>query len=65
MLFIKYISEKYAKSNDFAPAVTIPKGASFKDLIAFKGQPEIGEKINTQVIASVWRARSGMLGYFV
>jgi type I restriction enzyme M protein len=50
MLFIKYISDKYGNSNDFAPPVTIPKGASFKDMIALKGKSDIGDKINTQVI---------------
>jgi type I restriction enzyme M protein len=37
MLFIKYISDKYGDSDDFAPPVTIPKGASFKDMIAPQG----------------------------
>lgn len=50
MLFIKYISDKYADSNDFAPPVVIPKGASFKDMIALKGKSDIGDKINTQII---------------
>src|SRR6202165_2416884 len=50
MLFIKYISDKYGNSNDFAPPVTIPKGASFKDMIALKGKSDIGDKINTQII---------------
>ncbi len=50
MLFIKYISDKYADSTDFAPPVTIPKGASFKDMIALKGTSDIGDKINTQII---------------
>lgn len=50
MLFIKYISDKYADSDDFAPPVTIPKGASFKDMVALKGNSDIGNKINTQVI---------------
>src|SRR6476660_3096801 len=50
MLFIKYISDKYGNTDDFAPSVTIPKGASFKDMIALKGKPDIGDKINTQVI---------------
>ena len=27
MLFIKYVSDKYGDSEDFAPAVVIPKGA--------------------------------------
>ncbi len=50
MLFIKYISDKYADSDDFATPVTIPKGASFKDMVALKGKSDIGDKINTQII---------------
>lgn len=50
MLFIKYISDKYRNSDDFAPPVIIPKGASFTDMIALKGQSDIGEKINTEII---------------
>ena len=50
MLFIKYISDKYGNSNDFAPPVIIPKGSSFEDMIALKGKADIGDKINTQII---------------
>jgi len=50
LLFIKYISDKYGNSDDFSPPVTIPKGASFKDMIALKGKSDIGDKINTQII---------------
>src|SRR5437867_46634 len=50
MLFIKYISDKYGNSDDFAPPVTIPRGASFTDMIALKGKPDFGDKINTQII---------------
>ena len=50
MLFIKYISDKYGDSDDFAPPVTIPKGASFKDMVALQGKSDIGDKINKQVI---------------
>ena len=50
MLFIKYITDKYGNSTDFAPPVAIPKGASFKDMIALKGKSDIGDKINTQII---------------
>ena len=50
MLFIKYVSDKYGDSDDFAPPVTIPSGASFKDMIALKGKPDIGDKINKQII---------------
>ena len=48
MLFIKYITDKYA-GQPFAPPV-IPEGASFKDMIALKGKSDIGDKINTQII---------------
>lgn len=50
MLFIKYISDKYGDSDDFAPPVNIPAGASFRDMIALKGKSDIGDRINTQVI---------------
>ncbi|MBK1736050.1 type I restriction endonuclease subunit M [Halorhodospira abdelmalekii] len=50
MLFIKYISDKYADSDDFAPPVLIPEGASFADMVELKGKSDIGDKINTQII---------------
>ena len=50
MLFIKYVSDKYGESDDFEPPIRIPKGANFKDMVALKGNPEIGDRINTQVI---------------
>lgn len=50
MLFIKYITDKYGDSDDFAPPVNIPEGASFRDMIALKGKSDIGDKINTQII---------------
>ena len=37
MLFIKYVSDKYGDSDDFAPPVVIPEGAAFKDMVALKG----------------------------
>lgn len=50
MLFIKYISDKYGDSDDFAPPVVIPDGASFTDMVQLKGKSDIGDKINTQII---------------
>ena len=44
MLFIKYISDKYGDSSNFASPVTIPEGASFKDMIALTGKSDIGDK---------------------
>src|SRR5262245_2161527 len=48
LLFIKYISDKYA-GVPYAP-IKIPKGASFKDMVALKGKPDIGDKINKRII---------------
>lgn len=58
MLFIKYVSDKYADSDDFAPPVVIPAGAAFKDMVALKGNKEIGDKINKQIIAPLVEANS-------
>ena len=58
MLFIKYITDKYGNSTDFAPPVTIPKGASFKDMLDLRGKSDIGDKINTQVIAPLVNANA-------
>jgi len=58
MLFIKYVSDKYGNSDAFASPVNIPKGASFKDMVALKGKPDIGDKINTQIIQPLIDANS-------
>ena len=51
MLFIKYISDKYA-GVPYAP-ITIPKGASFKDMVALKGRPTIGDDVNKKIIGPI------------
>ncbi|MCC6485960.1 MAG: SAM-dependent DNA methyltransferase, partial [Candidatus Hydrogenedentes bacterium] len=51
MLFIKSVTDKYGDSDEFAPAVVIPKGASFRDMVALKGKPDIGDRINKEVVA--------------
>ncbi|MCG2741135.1 MAG: type I restriction-modification system subunit M [Syntrophaceae bacterium] len=48
LLFIKYVSDKYA-GQPYAP-ITIPDGASFKDMVALKGKPDIGDQINKKII---------------
>jgi type I restriction enzyme M protein len=58
LLFIKYITDKYGNSTDFTPPVTIPKGASFKDMLDLRGKSDIGDKINTQVIAPLVSANA-------
>jgi hypothetical protein len=54
LLFIKYISDKYA-GVPFAPII-IPEGASFKDMVALKGKPDIGDQINKKIIAPLANA---------
>jgi type I restriction enzyme M protein len=54
LLFIKYISDKYA-GVPFAP-ITIPEGASFKDMVALKGKPSIGDDINKKILAPLANA---------
>ena len=56
LLFIKYVSDKYANSKDLRPAVIIPKGASFTDLVALKGKDGIGEKIITHIIGPLTKS---------
>lgn len=51
MLFIKYISDKYAHV-PYAP-ITVPEGASFKDMVALKGNPDIGDLINKKIIGPI------------
>ena len=60
MLFIRYITDKYGDSTDFAPPVTIPKGASFTDMLELRGKSDIGDRINTQVIAPLVQANTSL-----
>ncbi len=45
LLFMKYVSDKYAGSDDFAD-ITVPPGGGFADMVALKGTKEIGDGIN-------------------
>jgi type I restriction enzyme M protein len=54
LLFIKYVSDKYA-GQAYAPIV-IPEGASFKDMVALKGKPDIGDQINKKIIGPLANA---------
>ncbi|MAF01923.1 type I restriction-modification system subunit M [Herbaspirillum sp.] len=44
LLFIKYVSDKYA--GKARSLIEIPEGGSFQDMVALKGQKDIGEKMN-------------------
>lgn len=54
MLFVKYISDKY--KNDTFGAIEVPEGASFDDMVALIGNPEIGDKINKQILNPIKEA---------
>src|SRR6266540_6309772 len=54
LLFIKYVSDKYA-GVPYAP-IKIPEGAGFKDMVALKGKPDIGDQINKKIIAPLANA---------
>lgn len=54
LLFIKYVSDKYADV-PYAP-IMIPKGTSFKDMVALKGKTDIGDQINKKIIAPLANA---------
>jgi type I restriction enzyme M protein len=44
LLFVKYVTDK-AKS-DPSSLTDVPRGGSFDDMVALKGDPEIGDRIN-------------------
>jgi type I restriction enzyme M protein len=49
LLFMKYVSDKYR--GDPYGMIVVPQGASFDDMIALKGDKEIGDKINKIISA--------------
>src|SRR5467141_3355539 len=54
LLFIKYVSDKFA-GEPYA-AITVPKGSSFRDMVALKGKSDIGDQINKKIIAPLANA---------
>ena len=54
LLFLKYVSDKYA-GIPYAP-IEIPEGSSFKDMVALKGKPDIGDQINKKILAPLANA---------
>src|SRR6202161_1557443 len=54
LLFIKYVSDKYA-AVPYAPII-IPPGAGFKDMVALKGKPDIGDQINKKIVGPLANA---------
>jgi len=62
LLFIKYVSDKYAGVK-YAP-IKIPAGSSFIDMVKLKGNTNIGELINKQIIAPLEKANPKLLSNF-
>src|SRR6266700_4145838 len=53
LLFVKYVSDKYAGQPN--ALIEVPVGGSFADMVALKGNKEIGDKIN-KIIARLAEA---------
>ena len=48
LLFVKYVSDRFV-GQPFA-AITVPEGASFADMVALKGKPDIGDQVNKKIL---------------
>ena len=46
LLFMKYVSDKYAGVDDLFADIIVPPGGGFDDMVALKGSKEIGDGIN-------------------
>ncbi|ONM43194.1 type I restriction-modification system subunit M [Halopseudomonas pachastrellae] len=55
LLFVKYVSDKYAGNPH--SLIEVPPGGSFADMVALKGDKEIGDKIN-QIISRLAEANN-------
>ena len=53
LLFVKYVSDKYAGKKN--PLIEVPAGGGFADMIALKGQKDIGDGMN-KIIARLAEA---------
>jgi type I restriction enzyme M protein len=54
LLFVKYVSDRFA-DEPYAP-ISIPKGASFADMVALKGKTDIGDQINKKILGPLAQA---------
>jgi len=53
MLFVKYVSDKAASQKNYL--LDVPKGGGFADMVALKGDKEIGDKMN-KIISKLAKA---------
>lgn len=54
MLFVKYVSDKYAGNPH--SLIDVPQGATFDDMVTLKGQPDIGDRINKEILRPLFAA---------
>jgi type I restriction enzyme M protein len=59
LLFVKYVSDKYASDPD--GLIEVPPGARFADMVAAKGDKEIGDRIN-KIIGRLADANDSLKG---
>jgi type I restriction enzyme M protein len=59
LLFVKYVSDKYAGDPD--ALIEVPAGGRFADMVAAKGDKEIGDKLN-KIIARLADANDNLKG---
>lgn len=59
LLFVKYVSDKYA--NDPNALIDVPAGGRFADMVAAKGDKEIGDKLN-KIIGKLADANENLKG---
>lgn len=59
LLFMKYVSDKAASNPDYD--LGVPPGASFADMVAAKGKPDIGERMN-KIVAALADANTELKG---
>jgi type I restriction enzyme M protein len=59
LLFVKYVSDKYAA--DPNGLIEVPPGARFADMVAAKGDKEIGDRIN-KIIGKLAEANDSLKG---
>ncbi len=59
LLFVKYVSDKY--TGDANALIDVPAGGSFADMVAAKGDKEIGDKVN-KIIGRLADANDSLKG---
>src|SRR6056297_1374691 len=55
MLFIKYVSDKFSSAGEYS-LVEIPEGATFEDMVNLKGQADVGDRINKEIVRPIFQA---------